>query len=73
MYDKNVSLTFGRCPVRTIFPFAFDLLRKRQDVFGSVGEETSLIEKVVPLDDAPEMYRLFEKGDIGKVVFDPWA
>ena len=73
MYDKNVSLTFGRCPVRTIFPFALDLLRRRQDVFGTVGDEASLVEKVVSLSEAPEMYELFDKGSIGKIVFDPWA
>lgn len=26
LYDKNVSFDFGRCPVRSLFPMAFDLL-----------------------------------------------
>lgn len=25
-YNKNVSLDFGRCPARAMFPLAFDLL-----------------------------------------------
>lgn len=27
-YNKNVSLDFGRCPARAMFPPAFDLLGK---------------------------------------------
>lgn len=26
VYNKNVSLDFGRCPARAMFPLAFDLL-----------------------------------------------
>jgi threonine dehydrogenase-like Zn-dependent dehydrogenase len=26
LYNKNVSFDFGRCPVRAMFPLAFDLL-----------------------------------------------
>jgi hypothetical protein len=37
-------------------------------VFGVVGEETNLVEKVVSLDQASETHRLFEKGDVGRVV-----
>jgi len=72
VYNKNVSLDFGRCPARSMFPPAFDLLVKRQDIFGGVGEEASLIEKVVGFDEATESYRAFDKGEVGKVVFDPW-
>ncbi|PPR01143.1 hypothetical protein CVT26_016044, partial [Gymnopilus dilepis] len=71
-YAKNVSLDFGRCPARAMFPPAFDLLVKRQDVFGGVGQPASLVDKVVGLDQAPEMYRAFDKGEVGKVIFDPW-
>ncbi|KAF8518071.1 chaperonin 10-like protein [Gautieria morchelliformis] len=74
LYNKNVSLIFGRCPVRAIFPFALQLLLKRQDIFAGIGEDTSLIDKVVGLDDesAKESYRKFEKGLCGKVLFEPW-
>ncbi|KAL0960855.1 hypothetical protein HGRIS_005871 [Hohenbuehelia grisea] len=72
LYNKNVSLDFGRCPARAMFPPAFDLLVKRQDVFGHVGEETSLIHKVVGFDEAVQAYDDFDKGRCGKVIFDPW-
>ena len=72
MYDKNVSFDFGRCPVRAMLPIASRILVKRQDVFGGVGEETSLIEKIVGFDEAVETYELFDKGKVGKTLFDPW-
>lgn len=88
-YNKNVSLDFGRCPARAMFPPAFDLLGKdsslklnvrdsngppvkRQDVFGGVGQPNSLIDRIVGFDDASESYQAFDKGEIGKVIFDPW-
>jgi len=72
LYNKNVSFDFGRCPVRSLFPLALDLLVRRQDVFGSVGKESSLVDKVVSFDEAPESYELFDKGKCGKILFDPW-
>ncbi|KZP26293.1 hypothetical protein FIBSPDRAFT_351234 [Athelia psychrophila] len=72
MYAKNVSLDFGRCPVRAMFPMALEILVKRQDVFGGVGTEVSLVDKVVGFSEAAESYRLFEKNLVGKVLFDPW-
>ncbi|KAF9496077.1 hypothetical protein BDN71DRAFT_1390339 [Pleurotus eryngii] len=72
LYNKNVSFDFGRCPARAMFPPAFDLLVKRQDVFGGVGEPTSLIDRIISLDDAPEAYKQFDKGEWGKVILDPW-
>lgn len=72
MYDKNVSLDFGRCPVRAMFPMALELLVKRQDVFGGIGGEGDLVERVVALGEAAEMYDMFDKGAVGKVLFDPW-
>lgn len=71
-YNKNVSLDFGRCPARAMFPPAFDLLVKRQDVFGGVGQPNSLIDRIVGFEDASESYQAFDKGEIGKVIFDPW-
>ncbi|KAI9568331.1 chaperonin 10-like protein [Boletus coccyginus] len=72
LYDKNVSFDFGRCPVRAMFPVALDLLLRRQDIFGEVGGETSLVEKVVGFDVAAKTYEDFDKGRCGKVLFDPW-
>jgi len=74
LYGKNTSLIFGRCPVRAMFPFALQLLLKRQDIFASIGEDTSLIDRVVGMDDATvkDIYKKFEKGECGKVLFTPW-
>ena len=72
LYGKNISLDFGRCPVRSIFPLVLDLLARRQDVFGEVGKETSLVERIVGFDEAKTYYDLFDKSKCGKVLFDPW-
>ncbi|KDQ17588.1 hypothetical protein BOTBODRAFT_29760 [Botryobasidium botryosum FD-172 SS1] len=72
LYNKNVSFDFGRCPVRAMFPLAVDLLVRRQDVFGGVGEPASLIDRIVGFDEAVTSYDLFDKGKVGKVLFDPW-
>ncbi|KAJ3900175.1 chaperonin 10-like protein [Lentinula edodes] len=72
LYNKNISFDFGRCPARAMFPMAFELLVKRQDVFGKVGTESSLIDRVVDIKQASEMYRAFDQGQVGKVLFDPW-
>lgn len=48
------------------------ILVKRQDVFGTIGESASLIDRVVAFDQAAESYRAFEKNEVGKVIFDPW-
>ncbi|KAF8839559.1 hypothetical protein BDN67DRAFT_969870 [Paxillus ammoniavirescens] len=72
LYDKNISLDFGRCPVRGMFPIALDLLLRRQEIFGQVGGETSLVEKIVGFDIAAQAYDDFDKGRCGKVLFDPW-
>jgi threonine dehydrogenase-like Zn-dependent dehydrogenase len=70
LYDKNISLDFGRCPVRTIFPQAFDLLVRRQEVFSGIGSPGDLIEKVVDLQEAPSCYEEFNEGlTSGKTLF----
>lgn len=51
---------------------ALELLLRRQDVFGGVGKECSLVEKIVPMSEAAESYDLFNKGECGKILFDPW-
>jgi hypothetical protein len=56
-----------------MFPLAFDLLAKRQDIFGCVGEEASLIDRIVGLEEAKQSYELFDEGKCGKVLFDPWV
>lgn len=73
-YAKNVSLVFGRCPVRSMFPMALDVLLARQDVFAGVGMETSLVDRIVGMSDAnvKANFEAFDKGRCGKVLFDPW-
>ncbi|KAF7296575.1 hypothetical protein HMN09_01064800 [Mycena chlorophos] len=62
LYNKNVSFDFGRCPARAMFPMAFELLVKRQDVFGGVGGLDDLVDRIVGPDEAPEMYKQFEQN-----------
>ncbi|THU85244.1 alcohol dehydrogenase [Dendrothele bispora CBS 962.96] len=72
LYNKNVSFDFGRCPARAMFPMAVEVLVKYQNVFGPIGESTSLIDKIVPFKEAKQIYEDFDKGRVGKVLFDPW-
>ncbi|KAI0739281.1 chaperonin 10-like protein [Daedaleopsis nitida] len=72
VYNKNVSFDFGRCPVRVMFPIALEILLKRQDVFGGIGEEASLIDRITTFDEAVTVYEEFDKGKCGKILFDPW-
>ncbi|KDQ53396.1 hypothetical protein JAAARDRAFT_183359 [Jaapia argillacea MUCL 33604] len=82
-YNKNVSFDFGRCPVRSLLPVALDLMKRREDVFGAasgtgggeaeVGGTRSLVDKIVPIGEAKKYYEMFDKGECGKVLFDPWV
>lgn len=45
---------------------------KRQDVFGGVGTDASLIDRIVDFGQAAECYEAFDKNKVGKVIFDPW-
>lgn len=60
--------------MRTLFPRALELLGRRQDVFGLVGDEAGLIDRIVGMSDAEAKgaYEDFESGRCGKVLFDPW-
>jgi threonine dehydrogenase-like Zn-dependent dehydrogenase len=72
LYDKNVSLNFGRCPARSLFNPAIEVLQWAGDPFTSVGKEYSLVDRVVGFDEATKSYEIFDKGECGKVIFDPW-
>ena len=54
----------GRCPVRSIFPEALELLKEKQHLLDFMEE------KVMPLSDAVHGYELFEKRAVQKVIFD---
>lgn len=58
--------------MRAVLPHAIQILLARQDVFGGVGEAASIVERVVSIDEAAEWYAKFDKGECGKVLFDPW-
>ncbi|KAL0262098.1 hypothetical protein SLS55_003534 [Diplodia seriata] len=62
-YDKNVQLVMGRCPVRSLFPRALEVLRANE------GRLECLTENVVPLSGAVEAYERFERGEVQKFVF----
>jgi hypothetical protein len=57
-----------------MFPLALQVLRERQDVFSGVGTSTSLVERVVGMDQVAvsKSYDDFDKGVCGKILFDPW-
>jgi hypothetical protein len=57
-----------------MFPMAMDVLLQRQDVFAGVGQETSLVERIVGMDEATvkTSFDDFDKGRCGKVLFNPW-
>ena len=75
LFAKNVSLSFGRCPAKAIFPHALEVLRRRIKVFGDVGDGSGFIDRVVQIrdEDVKAAYVDFEEGNVGKTLIDPWA
>ncbi|KAJ3196810.1 hypothetical protein HDU67_003925 [Dinochytrium kinnereticum] len=71
LYDKNVAMSFGRCPVRSILPMAFGVLERHGSVLVGVDQmnKDGLVERIVHVDEAPAMYKLFEERGCGKVLF----
>lgn len=63
MYGKNVTMAFGRCPVRSIFEDALKLLVQEQK------KVAFLCGKTMPLEDAPQAYKDFEARKVQKIVF----
>lgn len=63
MYGKNVSMAFGRCPVRSIFEEALEVLVKEQK------KVAFLCGKTMSLEDAPKAYEDFEQRKVTKIVF----
>jgi hypothetical protein len=41
-------------------------------VFGQVGKKASLVDRITDFGQASESYRAFDKGEVGKIIFDPW-
>jgi threonine dehydrogenase-like Zn-dependent dehydrogenase len=63
LYGKNVTMSFGRCPVRSIFEDALEVLVKEQK------KVAFLCGKTMPLEDAPKAYEDFEARKVHKIVF----
>ncbi|KAM0713416.1 hypothetical protein Q7P37_010378 [Cladosporium fusiforme] len=64
LYAKNVTISWGRCPVRGIFEEALECLAKVKDRL------EFLCDTHMPLEDAVEAYRLFDARKVHKVLFD---
>lgn len=68
----------GRCPVRSIFPQALEMLKQKQDLlgYGNPVQITVLgwlklrnrfmADKIMPLSEAVEGYDLFDKMKVQK-------
>ncbi|KJX98227.1 alcohol dehydrogenase like protein [Zymoseptoria brevis] len=63
LYGKNVTMSFGRCPVRSIFEDALACLVQEQK------KVAFLCGKTMPLEQAPQAYKDFEARKVSKVVF----
>ena len=62
-YGKNVTMAFGRCPVRSIFEDALEVLVKEQK------KVAFLCGKTMSLEDAPQAFKDFEARKVFKIVF----
>ncbi|KAK3644341.1 hypothetical protein LTR56_005433 [Elasticomyces elasticus] len=62
-YGKNVEMAFGRCPVRSIFEEALEVLVQEQK------KVAFLCGKTMSLEDAPRAYEEFEQRKVHKIVF----
>lgn len=63
LYGKNVTMAFGRCPVRSIFEDALALLVQEQK------KVAFLCGKTMSLEEAPQAYKDFEQRKYHKIVF----
>lgn len=63
LYNKNLRMQFGRCPVRTYFEPALEMVGKHQDIF------KEFVQHSVPIDEAVKYYDLFDKRKVRKTVF----
>ncbi|KAK2686308.1 hypothetical protein QWA68_014516 [Fusarium oxysporum] len=62
-YNKNVRLQMGRCPVRSIFSEAMEVLKQEQDSL------SFLFDNILPLSEAVRGYDLFNESKVQKIVF----
>jgi threonine dehydrogenase-like Zn-dependent dehydrogenase len=71
LFDKQITLRMGQANVRRWIPDLLPLVQDPSDPLGVLDLRTHR----VPLEKAPEAYRMFQHKDDGciKVVLDPWA
>lgn len=62
-YGKNVTMIFGRCPVRSVFDEALVQFQKLHPKLAFLTGE------IMSLEDAPQAYKDFEANKVHKVVF----
>ncbi|EEH45304.2 uncharacterized protein PADG_01454 [Paracoccidioides brasiliensis Pb18] len=63
-YGKNLKIQMGRCPIRSIFPQALEMLKKTQHLLGFMADT------IMPLSQAEEGYDMFDKMKVQKVIFE---
>ena len=63
LYSKNVTMAFGRCPVRSLLDETLPVLEKLKDKLGF------LCQKKIPLEEASEAFKLFEQQGVHKILF----
>lgn len=70
MFDRGLTLRMGQCHVKRWIEDIWPVLTADGDPLGVEG----LATHHVPLDQAPDMYKTFQRKDDGclKVVLDPW-
>lgn len=61
LYGKNVTMAFGRCPVRSIFEEALAVLEDVQD------QVKFLCGTTMKLEEAPEAYKIFEQRKVSGI------
>lgn len=63
-YGKNVTIQFGRCPVRSIFDESLNVFAN------NIDKLNILTGHIMKLEDAKEAYDLFDKRKVQKVIFE---
>ncbi|EEH36497.1 alcohol dehydrogenase [Paracoccidioides lutzii Pb01] len=63
-YGKNLKIQMGRCPIRSIFPQALEMLKKTQHLLGFMADT------IMPLSQAEKGYDIFDKMKVQKVIFE---
>lgn len=64
LYNKGLTMGFGRCPVRSVFEDALEVLVKQQDKLAF------LCSVRMSLEDAAQAYVDFDARKVHKIVFD---